>query len=48
MAMEGYEEEFLGDAFNYLLQSDTYSWWKIKIFVFNQQQYNTQMGWKNI
>ncbi|KAM3340274.1 hypothetical protein P3S68_030144 [Capsicum galapagoense] len=23
MAMEGYEEEFLGDAFDYLVQSDT-------------------------
>ncbi|PHT42956.1 hypothetical protein CQW23_16981 [Capsicum baccatum] len=23
MAMEGYNEEFLGDAFNYLVQSDT-------------------------
>ena len=41
MAIEGYGEEFLGDAFDYLVQSDTLardSWLKIKIFV--------RFGWK--
>ncbi|KAM3308614.1 hypothetical protein P3S67_010358 [Capsicum chacoense] len=55
MAMKGYNEEFLSDAFDYLVQSDTLAkafMAKIKISVRcgwnDSSDNNSYMGWKNL